>query len=122
MQVMAVGYGGSLIQHLPDVLGSDHHAPAPGVVGAHPVVFAEGSLIGRILGARAEVNSYHHQGVADPGRLAVTGRGDDGVIEVVEDPTKRFVLGVQWHPEAMAQPALFEALTEAATRSQYAAR
>jgi putative glutamine amidotransferase len=61
------------------------------------------------------VNSYHHQGIADPGRLTVTGWADDGTVETLEDPARRFFLGVQWHPEAMDDPRLFTALV-AATR------
>ncbi|WP_309232252.1 gamma-glutamyl-gamma-aminobutyrate hydrolase family protein [Micromonospora tarensis] len=61
-----------------------------------------------------EVNSYHHQAVADPGRLTVTGWAADGVIEVVEDPARRFVLGVQWHPENEPDPRRIAALVRAA--------
>ena len=45
------------------------------------------------------VNSSHHQAVADPGSLAITGWAADGTVEVCEDPSAPFVLGVQWHPE-----------------------
>jgi putative glutamine amidotransferase len=62
------------------------------------------------MGDDTEVNSYHHQGVADPGSLTVTGWADDDVVEAVEDPTRRFLLGVQWHPEAARDVRLFEAL------------
>src|SRR6266540_4201052 len=61
------------------------------------------------------VNSFHHQGIADPGRLTPTGWcPDDGLIETVEDPSKRFVIGVQWHPEDTTDFRLFAALVEAA--------
>lgn len=114
MQLMAVAYGGTLHQHLPEVLGTDHHLPARGVYGEHQVTFVEGSLAFEVLGPRAEVNSYHHQGVDEPGKLIVTGRTDDGLIETLEDQERRFVLGVQWHPEAMDDPRLFQAIVDAA--------
>ena len=115
MQLLAVAYGGRLHQHLPDVVGTDLHRPALGVYGTHPVRFAPGSRIAGLLPALVEVNTYHHQGVADPGRLTPTGWAPDGVIEAVEDPARRFVLGVQWHPEHGADRRLFAALTAAAS-------
>jgi putative glutamine amidotransferase len=141
MQLMAVAYGGRLFQHLPDVLGHDGHRPQSGPkFGEHPVRFAPGSLCASILGASTIVNSYHHQGVADPGRLTPVGwvpddvphvrrPGDDGMaavptegsplIEALEDPSRRFAIGVQWHPEDTEDFRLFAALVTAArtTRS-----
>ncbi len=115
MELLAVAYDGRLHQHLPDVLGgASKHAPAPGVYGSHQATFAPGSIAATVFGAAAEVNSYHHQAVSDPGKLTVTGRADDGVIEAVEDPGRRFVLGVQWHPEMAGDPRPFRALVEAA--------
>ncbi|WP_426510662.1 gamma-glutamyl-gamma-aminobutyrate hydrolase family protein [Dactylosporangium sp. McL0621] len=113
MELLAVAYGGSLIQHLPDVLGSERHQPAPGVYGTHPARFAPGSRAARVFGATAEVNSYHHQAVGSPGALTVTGWADDEVVEAVEDPAKRFVLGVQWHPEEAGDVRPFAALVAA---------
>ncbi|MEV7328637.1 gamma-glutamyl-gamma-aminobutyrate hydrolase family protein [Micromonospora sp. NPDC093244] len=118
MQLLAVAYGGSLHQHLPDVVGHEEHRPAPGVYGAHPVRFAEGSLAATVLAGVRRVNSYHHQAVADPGRLTVTGWAADGVIEAVEDPGLPFVLGVQWHPENEPDPRPITALVRAAERSR----
>jgi putative glutamine amidotransferase len=114
LQLMAVAAGGVLAQHMPDVVGSEVHRPTPGVYGAHGARFAAGSLIAEILGESATVNSYHHQGIADPGTLTVTGWADDDTIEVLEDPTRRFALGVQWHPEVTDDRRLFLALTRAA--------
>jgi putative glutamine amidotransferase len=113
MQLLAVLHGGRLHQHLPDVLGHDKHRPASGLYGSHGVTFAPGSLAARILDD-GEVNTYHHQGVADPGSLVPTGWADDGLIEVIEDPAKRFVIGVQWHPEEAGDVRLFRALVRAA--------
>jgi len=114
MQLMAVAAGGSLHQHMPDVVGSEEHRPGVGVYGAHDARFAAGSLAARIVGENLKVNSYHHQGVADPGTLTVTGWASDDTIESLEDPERSFYLGVQWHPEATDDHRLFQALTEAA--------
>jgi putative glutamine amidotransferase len=113
MELLAVACGGTLTQHLPDVLGNERHQPSPGVYGAHPARFAPGSLAAGIFGEVAEVNSYHHQAVDDPGSLTVTGWADDDVIEAVEDPGRRFVLGVQWHPEEASDVRPFAALVKA---------
>ena len=114
MQLLVVAAGGRLHQHLPDVLGHEKHRPAPGVYGSQPARFVAGSRIAALMGDDVEINCYHHQGVADPGTLTVTGRADDGLPEAVEDPARRFVLGVQWHPEAARDERLFGALVRAA--------
>ena len=114
MQLMVVHAGGALHQHLPEVVGHDRHRPGPGVYGEHPVRLAAGSGVAGILGEEVSVRSYHHQGLADPGTLTVTGWADDGSAEVVEDPTRRFALGVLWHPEVGDDPRLFDALVAAA--------
>jgi putative glutamine amidotransferase len=115
MQVLSVVSGGALEQHLPDVVGHEGHRPEPGVYGRHGVRLAPGSLAHRLLGDEVSVPSYHHQGLASAGSLTVTGWADDGTPEVVEDPTRRFALGVLWHPEAGDDLRLFEALVGAAT-------
>ncbi|CAM5463884.1 gamma-glutamyl-gamma-aminobutyrate hydrolase family protein [Streptomyces abikoensis] len=113
LQLLALAYGGSLHQHLPDVLGHGRHLPASGVFGDQRVSLAEGSLAASAIGPEATVRCHHHQGVADPGTLRVTARAADGLPEAVEDPSRRFVLGVQWHPEVMGQHALFAAFVAA---------
>lgn len=119
MQLMAVVAGGRLHQHLPDTFGHNGHRPEtePGEApryGAHAVRLASGSRLQGILGDAVEVNSMHHQGVADPGRLTPVGwASDDGLIEAVEDPDREFAVGVQWHPEEMDDPRLFHALVTA---------
>ncbi|MFG3510435.1 gamma-glutamyl-gamma-aminobutyrate hydrolase family protein [Streptomyces sp. NPDC047821] len=117
LQLLAVVHGGSLVQHLPDAVGHTGHCPREGVFGRHPVRLTPGSLAAAVYGTETDVNSHHHQAVADPGRLRVTGRADDGVVEAAEDPDKPFVLGVQWHPEVSCDDALFEAFVEACARS-----
>ncbi|MFB7513144.1 gamma-glutamyl-gamma-aminobutyrate hydrolase family protein [Streptomyces sp. NPDC056144] len=117
LQLLVLAYGGTLHQHLPDVLGHSGHLPQEGVLGEHEVTFTAGTRAAAVYGSSARVNSHHHQGVADPGRLRVTGRSDDGLPEAVEDAAKRFVLGVQWHPEISGDDALFEAFVAASRRA-----
>jgi putative glutamine amidotransferase len=116
MQLMAVAAGGRLHQHLPDVLGDTRHRPGIRVtMGEHTVRLAPGSRCAAILGESLTVNSFHHQGVADPGTLTPVGWcPDDGLIEAVEDPGRSFALGVQWHVEETPDRRLFEALVKAA--------
>jgi putative glutamine amidotransferase len=114
MQLLTVAAGGRLHQHLPDRLGHEKHRPAPGVYGEQEARFEPGSRIAALMGDDVAIQCYHHQGVADPGSLTITGRTDDGVPETIEDPARRFVLGVQWHPEVVRDRRLFGALVEAA--------
>ena len=114
MQVMAVESGGSLLQDLPSEGYGGTHRDRPGTFTEHGATFTEGSLVSRILGGMtATVNSSHHQAVADPGSLTVTGHADDGTIETLEEPDATFVLGVQWHPEMTDDRRLFDALVTA---------
>ncbi|MFJ9901127.1 gamma-glutamyl-gamma-aminobutyrate hydrolase family protein [Streptomyces sp. NPDC091280] len=113
LQLLVHQYGGTLHQHLPDVLGHSGHLPQEGVLGAHEVEFTAGSRAAAVYGPSAHVNSHHHQGVDDPGRLQVSGRSHDGLPEAVEDSARRFVLGVQWHPEISQDEALFTAFVAA---------
>jgi putative glutamine amidotransferase len=102
MQILNVAYGGALEQHLPDRLEDDIHRGAEGTFADHRVRVDPGSLAAVAAGAEeVAVKSYHHQGVARIGEgLRVTGRAEgDGTVEAIEDPTRRFVLGVLWHPE-----------------------
>jgi putative glutamine amidotransferase len=114
MQVLSVVRGGSLVQHLPYTVGHERHRPAPGTYGLHDIRLEPGSLAHRLLGDRVSVPSYHHQGLASPGDISVTGWADDDTPEAVEDPSLRFALGVLWHPEAGDDLRLFEALVAAA--------
>lgn len=116
MQMMAVASGGSLVQDLPSAGYGLAHRDAPGTFHDHGATFSEPSLVAQILGSELVVNSSHHQGVDDPGSLTVTGRADDGTIEVLEDPEADFVLGVQWHPEMTDDRRLFAALVASADK------
>ncbi|TDD38095.1 gamma-glutamyl-gamma-aminobutyrate hydrolase family protein [Nonomuraea terrae] len=115
MQVLNVALGGSLHQHLPDVVGHAGHSPAPGRFGHLPVTAVPGTRLAKILGEQpVTVPHYHHQAVARlaPG-LTVTATAEDGTVEAVELDTPGFALAVQWHPEAGEDDALFEALVRA---------
>jgi putative glutamine amidotransferase len=124
LQLMAVAYGGRLHQHLPDVLGHTGHRPTSGPkFGEHPVRLSAGTMCHKILGDEVTVNSFHHQGIADPGRLTVAGWcHEDELIEAAEDPSRAFALGVQWHPEDTNDFRVFAALAEAAAERQHQTR
>jgi gamma-glutamyl-gamma-aminobutyrate hydrolase PuuD len=116
-EVMNVARGGDLVQHLPDVVGHEHHKHTPGVFGDHEVDVAAESRLGALLGHRAPVKSHHHQGAGRLGEgLEAVAWADDGTIEGLEDPTRRFTLGVLWHPEQGEDFALFKGLVEEAAR------
>jgi putative glutamine amidotransferase len=117
LQVLNVARGGSLVQHLPDVLDGEEHAPAPGVYGLHPVTVSAGTRLADVLGRTVvdAVPSYHHQGIERLGDgLVATAWAPDGTVEAVEDPSLPFCVAVQWHPEAGDDPALFTGLVRAA--------
>jgi putative glutamine amidotransferase len=115
MQVLNVALGGDLVQQLPDLLGSKRHQPEPGAFGQVAVHTEEGSTVRRVLGERADVLCSHHQAISRLGRdLVVTAMSDDGIIEAVELPGHRFVVGVQWHPEESGDQRLFVALVDMA--------
>ena len=114
-QLLNVARGGDLVQHLPDVLGHDEHRHTPGAFADHEVAIEQDSRLGRILGERAPVKSHHHQGFGRiGGGLREVAWADDGTLEALEDPDRRFLLGVLWHPEEGEDAALFEALVEQA--------
>lgn len=115
-QVLAVALGGTLVQHLPDVPGVGAHRRGPGEFASHTVRTLPGSRLAGVLGPAARVSCYHHQAVADvPSGLQATAHAEDGVVEGVELPGDRFVVGVQWHPEeTLDDLRLMEALVRAA--------
>jgi putative glutamine amidotransferase len=116
LQMLNVTLGGTLRQHLPDVVGHDQHRPAPAVFGTVEVEVDPDSLTGRLLSESVAVPCYHHQSLdrlADG--LRVTARADDGTVEAVEVAGQTFAVGVQWHPEENpADLRLFDALVGAA--------
>jgi putative glutamine amidotransferase len=116
-QVLNVALGGDLVQHLPEVVGDEKHKHTPGSFADHDVDVVAGSRIQRILGDRAPVKSHHHQGYGRLGEgLHEAARAEDGTVEAVEDPSRRFTVGVLWHPEAGEDFALFEDLVQEAAR------
>jgi putative glutamine amidotransferase len=117
MQLMNLARGGTLIEHLPDVLGHEDHRSTPGAFGDHDVRLADGSLAARAAGALVHpTKSHHHQGVDAIGDgFEVTGwAAVDELPEAIEDPSRAFALGVQWHPEADPAAVEIAALVEAA--------
>jgi putative glutamine amidotransferase len=119
LEVMNIARGGTLLQHLPDALGTADHAPAPAVFGRHSVTITAGSVLAGVLGVTgtelSEVASYHHQAVDRLGSgLSVSAVAPDGTIEAIEDASAGFFLGIQWHPEVQADKSLFKALVGAA--------
>jgi putative glutamine amidotransferase len=116
-QVLNVALGGDLLQHLPEIVGDEKHKHTPGVFADHDVEVEEGTRLHALLGGRAPVKSHHHQGFGRLGDgLAESARAEDGTIEALEDPRRRFAVGVLWHPEAGEDFALFEAFVEEAGR------
>lgn len=118
MQLLTVAAGGTLHQHLPDVVGHEGHRPLPGQYADHPVRIDPASRTGRILGETVEVRSYHHQGIATTGTATPAAWAPDGTVEAVEMAGHRFALGVLWHPEAGTDPRLFAAFVDAARDSR----
>ncbi|MBV9455682.1 MAG: gamma-glutamyl-gamma-aminobutyrate hydrolase family protein [Rubrobacter sp.] len=133
MQVLNVALGGTLYQDLPSQLSDGsiaHLQQTPKWQWTHEVEVEEGSATAKILQAiTLRVNSYHHQAIKDlAGGLVAVAHAPDGVIEAVEfhDLSERWLVGVQWHAEAMRDAEvceyrhLFEAHVAAA--EQYALR
>jgi putative glutamine amidotransferase len=114
-QALNVARGGTLHQHLPG-----HRQTEPATATTHTVHIESGSRLAVVVGAgRLRVNSFHHQAVDVLGSgLRAVARSADGIVEAIEAPGARLVLGVQWHAEGLiAQPrhrALFAELVSAA--------
>lgn len=116
-QILNVGLGGDLVQHLPEIVGHDDHKHTPGEYADHDVSLDPGTRLGTLLGDHAPVKSHHHQGFGKLGSgLREAAHADDGTVEALEDPSRRFALGVLWHPEAGEDTRLFEAFVEEARR------
>ena len=129
IQVLNVARGGTLVQDIPsEISHAEHHdVREPRFAIAHDVWITPGSLLEGLMRERIEegdacaVNSRHHQAPKTLGTgLVVTATAPDGVVEAIEDPSKRFCLGVQWHPENFWRTgefrALFEGFVKAARR------
>jgi putative glutamine amidotransferase len=123
MQVLNVCRGGTLHQHVPDLVGHERHEGTPGFYARHRVRVSPDSVLAGILPEPGyfEVPTYHHQAVDLPGDgLRAAAWAEDGLIEAVETGPSElgglpgFVLGVQWHPEQGDDVRLFGALVSAA--------
>ncbi len=113
MQILNVAYGGTIEQHLPDVLGHEEHRHTPGTFADHEVRLVPDSLAARATGSeRTPAKSHHHQGIREVGEgLQITGWAvEDDAVEALEDPSCPFVLGVLWHPEEDENSQLIKAL------------
>ncbi len=120
-QLLNVVLGGTLIQHIPDEIPNSlaHEQPNPRTEPGHNVAVVPNTLLHRVVGALTmSVNSAHHQAVKDVGPgVVIDARAPDGVVEGIEDPRKRFCLGVEWHPEYSIDPGderIFRAFVAAA--------
>lgn len=106
-QALNVVRGGALHQHLPDLSTEIAHRQAgAGTEPSHPVEVEPDSQLAEAIGGDAvdldTVNSFHHQAIDRLGEgLRVSARAPDGTIEAVEDPSRRFLIGVQWHAETL---------------------
>lgn len=124
MQLLNVHEGGTLNQHLlDDPKKLDHYRDRPMAEPAHSVSFEQDSMLAEIMGSvSVQVNTHHHQGLDDvAASLQPIGWSEDGVLEAVAHRDHSWVVGVQWHPEAMApvardELALFESFLQAARR------
>lgn len=121
MQLVNVARGGTLVQHVPDLFGHQEHRRVVGsFAGAeHDVILTEGSLAAAAAGEVVHVTkSHHHQGVERLGDgLVVSGISTmDDLPEAIELPGRRFVLGVQWHPEVDEGSSVVGAFVQAAAQ------
>jgi putative glutamine amidotransferase len=126
MQLVNVAFGGTLLQHLPDEVGHGRHRLNPGSFDGsdHEVRLKPGSLAAQAAGEELHnTKSHHHQGIDELGQgLEITGHSVlDDLPEALEAPERRFVLGVQWHPEADERSRVVGALVQRA-REHRAAR
>ena len=125
-QALNIIRGGILHQHIPEL--SDeiaHRQTAPGDQPSHEVWIDPGSRLAEAIGGEeievgdmVDVNSFHHQAIDRLGDgLRISARAPDGTIEAIEDPSRRFLIGVQWHAETLVhrpyEAALFRRFVEA---------
>jgi putative glutamine amidotransferase len=122
LQTFNVARGGTLYQHVPDVVGEriTHRQTEPGTQATHSVTFSGPSRLAETLGVRrTRVNSFHHQAIDVLGQgLVVTGRAPDGTVESLEARDRAFAVAVQWHAESLTgrprHARLFTAFVDAA--------
>ena len=123
LQLVNVARGGTLHQHLPEVLGTERFRVGGGVFASNTVHIDEGTALAAIIGqSQLDVHSYHHQGVDRLGDgLVATAHTDDGLVQAFESTGEGYLVGVQWHPEHDVEDRrLFAGLVDAA--AEYSAR
>ncbi|MGW0246804.1 gamma-glutamyl-gamma-aminobutyrate hydrolase family protein [Nocardia goodfellowii] len=120
LQLVNVALGGTLIQHLPDVVGHDEHSGGPDTFTVLRVLTTPGSRLAALIGPEVKAHCHHHQAIEQlAAGLSATAHTADGAIEAIEAPGDPFLLGVQWHPEAdTADDRLMRALVDAAAASR----
>jgi len=116
-QVLNVALGGTLHQHLPDVVGHHQHQLGNARFNTSAIQTVPGTRVAALIGESTDAQCYHHQAIAELGKgLMATAWDTDGVIEAVELPGNEFVVAVQWHPEERLDDLrLFSGVVEAAT-------
>jgi gamma-glutamyl-gamma-aminobutyrate hydrolase PuuD len=119
MQILNVASGGTLHQHIPDLVGHHNHSGTSEGFGVHKVRVTSGKQLLSILpdgGQFFDVPTHHHQSVEKVGdNLRAVAWAEDGIVEAVEGTNPdEFIVGVQWHPEQGTDPRLFQALVTAA--------
>ena len=114
IQIMSVAMGGSLFQDIDSVYPKQAltHPAVDRKDSKHTIVIEPDNKLNDIIGERVvEVNSAHHQAVDEDNLgngFVVTARSSDGIVEAVENPSKEFVIGVQYHPERMKSSPEFQ--------------
>ncbi|RAY16788.1 gamma-glutamyl-gamma-aminobutyrate hydrolase family protein [Actinomadura craniellae] len=114
MQLMAVHAGGTLDQHVPDLVRSQLHSPGGDSFGRVAVTTVAATRVRAMLGRTVEVGCHHHQSVRDHPGFVPAGWATDGTLEAIEDPDHPFRMAVQWHPETRADAGIFAAFVAAA--------
>lgn len=115
-QILNVNRGGTLIQHLPDVVGDNRHLLGDGYFAHMEMSVREGSKLREIFGEKVgNAALYHHQAIDEPGEgLEVTAYSPDGIVQAVELDNHPFGVAVQWHPEQTLEDLrLFQAFIQA---------
>ena len=114
MQLEAARVGGTLDQHTPDVVGHEGHSPGADQYGDVEVATVPGTTVAGLIGTDRVVHCHHHQSVRSHPGLVAAAVAEDGTVEALEHPGRRFWIAVQWHPETQADVGLFRGLVAAA--------
>lgn len=118
-QMLNVSRGGTLIQHLPDVVGDNRYQKGNAEFTPADVQVVDDSILGSLVGEKvSNAALYHHQAIDELGKgLKVTAETRDGIVEAVELENHPFGVAVQWHPEqTLDDLRIFEGLIEAARK------